>query len=309
MGPCPAWEYHDRLVASLRGRRDLNIQEFTGAIRYGGKDYPFTRIASRNIKRGDRVMLIRATFHGDETAGALTILHRIPEIADTVHERGLKLICYPLANPSGFERGEPGGENGTRGFDDWVRYLMSDGSLAEELRPGETYTRRFISSDPELSRFGAKITLVQETALMHELARKDLCLGARIVAVLDLHQHCHVEDGENPEKLGKPAAYFYGFGERGWRKRYDAIMNRIERLVPVLRHERVLSGESHPMETDDQGCIPDCHDGSYADFWAWQTEVIAAETTGPTPVATAEEVNMEWIRGLAGLYERRRHKR
>lgn len=307
MGPMTAWEYHDQLVAPLRGRRDLNIREFTGAIRYNGKDYPFTRVASQNITPRDWLMLFRGTFHGDETAGARTLLHRLPEIADTVHSRGLKFIAYPLANPSGFERGEPGGENGTRGFDDWVHYLMSNGSLAEELRPGETSTRRFMSSDPELSKFGTKITLVQETALMHELARKDIDLGARIVAVLDLHQHCHVEVGEDPEKLGVPGAYFYGFGECGWRRRYDAIVNRIERLVPVLRHTRILSGESHPMETDDQGCVPDCHDGSYADFWAWQgAETIAFETTGPTPMGTAEEVNMEWIRGLADIHKRKK---
>ncbi|MDO8584904.1 MAG: hypothetical protein Q7R85_02145 [bacterium] len=308
MGPMTAWEYHDTLVASLHGRRDLSIQEFTGAIRYNGNDYPFTRVASRNITPKDRVMLIRATFHGDETAGAQTMLHHLPEIAEVVHSRGLKLIVYPLANPSGFERGEPGGENGTRGYDDWVRYLMNDGRVVDELLSGETYTRRFISSDPELSKHGVNDTLVQETALMHKLIRNDLALGARIVAALDLHQHCHVENGEDPEKLGRPAAYFYAFGERGWRKRYDTIVNRIERHVPVLRHTQILSGESIPMRTDDQGCIADCRDGSFTDYLAWRgTESITTETTGTTPPEAAEEVNMEWVRGLAKLHSRARN--
>lgn len=307
MGPMTAWEYHDRLVASLRDRRDIEILTFAGVIRYGEVSYPLIRIASRNIKRGDRVMLIRATFHGDETAGALTMLHRFPEIADTVHAHGLKLIAYPLANPSGFERGEPGGENGTGGYDDWVQYLMNDGRVMAELPPGERCKRRFMSSDPELAKFGVAINLVQETALMHKLVRNDFGLGAHIVSVLDLHQHCHVEDGEDPKKLGVPGAYFYGFGQHWWRRRYNAIIDRIGHLVPVLRHTRILSGESRPLETDDQGCVADCYDGSFIDFTAGHcADSVLAETTGPTPMETAEEVNMEWIRGLAELHSRAR---
>lgn len=305
MGPLTAWNYHDQLVASLWGRRDLEIKEFTGRIRYGAKAYPFTRVGSRHIAPGDRALLIRATFHGDETAGALTMLRRLPEIADIVCACGLKLICYPLANPSGFERGEPGGENGTRGYDDWVRYELKEGGIIDENLSNAPFTRRFMSSDPQLANLGVPVTLVQETALMHELVCNDLRLGAHIVAMLDIHQHCHVEIGEDPEKLGAPGAYFYGFGKRARRRRYNGIIARINNLVPVLRHTRILSGENTPMKTDGQGCIPNCHDGSYADFWDWRgAEVIVAETTGPTPLPAAEEVYLEWIRGLAELHKR-----
>lgn len=291
MGPMTAWAYHDQLVASLRGRRDVEILTFADAIRYEGKNYPFTRVASRDIMPGDTVVVLRLSYHGDEPLGAMTFLHQAHRIIDEIHRRGAKFIAYVMPNPSGFELGTRDGlaNNLYEGYDDWLRYELGDGTVVDELCPHQPFKRWHWSSCP---RLGVKLS--QETALMQRCFRKDLGVG--IAAVVDVHEHCFVKEGDDKERVTKPGMYFYAFGKRKGRTVYDRTLSRMERLVPVLRNIWISAGYSTPMQTDDQGCIV-THDGSFADlaYRAGVPHSTVLEITSATPEEVAEEAVIQWI--------------
>ncbi|HET6562978.1 MAG TPA: succinylglutamate desuccinylase/aspartoacylase family protein, partial [Marmoricola sp.] len=206
----PAAAYHDLLRAKVDARGDL--VHASHLLRYRAGDWELMRIASAEIGPSDRVVVVRGTIHGDEVAGALTVLNHLDEIVDHAHERGLKVIIYPLGNPSGFERGirYNADHHVGEGNNDFLRYVLADGSVRGDLPAGQRFDRWVLADEPELA-----IDLPPEARLMLSLVRQDP--NDQVVAAFDLHQDLLTEE------LG-PCAYHYAFGDVS---RYDGIVVRL----------------------------------------------------------------------------------
>ena len=280
-------ETHSVAYSKMRnGKRRSNDQIF----------YPFPKIVSADIKPHDEIILIRAGIHGEEIAGPLTILDHINEIIDYIHGSGLKLILYPLGNPSGFENGlryNIDGDVGQGGNNDFLRYELSDGRIVDELLEGDDFVRWYWSSDKRLL-----ITLPAETQLMHKLLRQDP--QKQISACIDLHQDYYMNEA-------KPAAYHYAFGDL---ERYNSIVSAIERIVPLLKHHVVASGYRSGLggESDARGFIVR-HDGTLTDLFCrfGTRHCITVETIGATLLDVAKEVNLIWIFGIADILKNERN--
>jgi hypothetical protein len=296
----PAAEYYAYLLAEVEGRADLAHTTYPLAYRAGNWD--FLRIASREIGPRDKVMVIRGTIHGDEIAGALTILNYLDALADYSHHRGVKLILYPLGNPSGFERGlrYNADHHVGEGNNDFLRYVMEDGSLEADLGAGKPFQSWVIANVPALG-----LDLPAESRLMLELVRRDPL--PQVVAAFDLHQ-----DVVTP---GLPAcAYHYAFGDLG---RYSAIVARIAEVVPLLADYDVAGGFGEQIDENgsllerryelavrsDAGGFLVRYDGSFSDFYQriGVGHSIAVETTGATPIEDACLVNWIWLTGVIDL--------
>src|SRR3989338_8264897 len=103
--------------------------------------YPMFMLESRNGH--EDVAVIRATIHGDEVAGALTLHQHVEQIFQWAEQRRIHLVVFPLDNPSGFEhrlRYNIEGHCG-EGNNDFLRYQLEDGSWAGDL-PDETLLSR-----------------------------------------------------------------------------------------------------------------------------------------------------------------------
>jgi hypothetical protein len=296
----PAAAYHDLLRAKVGARDDL--VHASHPLRHRAGEWELMRIASAGIGPADRVVVVRGTIHGDEVAGALTVLNHLDELVDEAHRRGLKLVVYPLGNPSGFERGlrYNADHHGGEGNNDFLRYVHEDGSVTGDLAPGAAFTRWLLADEP-----GLGVDLPAEARLMLSLVRQDP--NDQVVAAFDLHQDL-VTQG-----LG-PCAYHYAFGDLG---RYDAIVARLREEVPLLagfdvdagfgervdEEGRVLPKEAAvPMRSDANGFIVR-YDGTFSDFYQriGVAHSVATETSGATPVEVACRVNLIWITGVMGL--------
>ena len=295
----PAAEYYRHLLSKVDPRPDLVRAAYPLVYRAGTWD--FLRIASKHIGPEDRVIVVRATIHGEEIAGALTSLNFLDELADYVHSRGIKLILYPLGNPSGFERGIRYNVDGhiAQGNNDFLRYVMEDGSISSDLGLGKPYRSWMMADDPALG-----IDLPAESRLMLELVRHDPL--RQIVAAFDLHQ----DVGE-----GLPAsAYHYAFGDLD---RYSTIVRRIAEVVPLLADYQPADGFAEQIDgkvgplprapegalrSDENGFIVH-YDASFSDFYQriGVSHSIAPETTGATPLEDACLVNWIWITGVIDL--------
>ena len=279
-----ASEFYSALLDSLKSRKDIAVKRY--GIKYSRSEYDFLRIASREIRLQNRVILIRAGIHGDEVSGPLTILSFCNEIIDYIHQAGLKLIIYPLGNPSGFERGKRYHYKRRDGNNYFLRYELPNRTLTGDLGNSQEYKRWYWCSDAKF-----KIRLPQETRLMHNLLKKDPL--SQIAAVIDLHQDCESNFSE------AAYAYHYAFGDLAC---YQGIVKKIEEIVPILRHTDVEAGESWPEKSDGQGFIVR-HDGTLPDllFRLGTRHCITAETTKATPPETAKKVNLIWIKGIVDL--------
>jgi hypothetical protein len=292
----PAAEYYGHLLAKVDRRPDLVGASYPLVYRAGTWD--FLRIASRDIGPEDKVVVVRASIHGEEIAGALTALTYLDELADYTHSRGLKLILYPLGNPSGFERGTRYNADGhvALGNNDFLRYVLEDGSISGDLGPGRPFQSWTMADDPALG-----VDLPAESRLMLQLVHRDP-LG-QIAAAFDLHQDV---GGDLPA-----AAYHYAFGDLD---RYSAIVERIAEVVPLLGGYEpaaaivpATDGEPSPapdgtLRSDEKGFIVH-YDGSFSDFYQriGVAHSITAETTGATPMADACRVNWIWMTGVIDL--------
>ncbi len=295
-------EYIKVLRRTLGDRSDLEY--YSEPLRYAKGEYEFLRIASRPIDPDDKIVFVRAGLHGEEIIGPLSVLEFGPEIFDYARERGVKLIVYPLANPSGFDAGTRyniDADRGDAGNGDFMRYELADGKLTDDLKGGTEYKRWLWSSDP-----AANAHLPLETQLMHRWLRAEP-LG-QIAAVIDLHQ-----DLITP---GVPAAaYHYAFGDLTV---YSGIIDQIAAVVPLLANAPIGAGfnarlteagvavsdvpEAEKIVSDASGFIVR-HDGTLPDlmYRIGTKYCVTAETTGVTPFDQAVEVNRLWIRGLIDL--------
>jgi hypothetical protein len=287
----PAEDFLADLAEAITDRSDI-VWEKRGILRYSvagaEKIYDSVRIISKDIKPDDKIIFIRAGVHGEEIAGPMTMALHINEIIDYAHKNKIKVIIYPLVNPSGFEFGRRYNVLdyvADEGTDDMMRYQLDDGSLSGELAEGQKFIHWYFSDD---ERVGADLT--EEAKLMHK-ELKTLPVW-QIGAMVDLHQ-----DYITPDV--RPAAYHYGFGDLS---RYVPIVKKIEQLVPVLRNVSIDAGYDTPCRSDDLGFIVR-HDGSLLDVMHRMKvgHCITVETMGITPLKIADKINMIWIKGLIDL--------
>lgn len=304
-------EFFVKIHSALDGRVDVNIEK-VGELRYrtngGEKVYDYLKISSQPIDPTDKILLIRAGIHGDEIPGPLTIMERVSEIFDYAHERGVKLIVFPLDNPSGFEartRYNIEGDSGDAGNNDFLRYVLADGSITDDLGTSSDFLEWKWSSDPALG-----IKLPAETALLHR-ELKELPLG-QIAGALDLHAD---------NFINAPYFYQYGFGDTSI---YRDIVRKIHLTIPVLANQHVDSGflnkpgyqpeqvkdgkiveDSFTPRSDGEGFIRR-HDGTLPDLFyrLGAKYCVTVEVTGDVDRNLAEAANLGWIKGLIDLIAR-----
>lgn len=282
-----AREYYAELLASVKNRPDITIEKYRLAYRAG--NFEFLRLASKNILPDDRVVLIRAGIHGEEIAGPITIRRHAKEIFDYARRRGVKLIVYPLGNPSGFENNERyncDGDSGEAGNNDFLRYELADGTWRDDLEDRTDFKTWRWSSDENLG-----VNLPLETKLAHKLLRDDL--KYKLAAAIDLHQ-----DYISPETPA--AAYAYAYGDLSI---YKNIAASIAALVPLYRNREIDAGfQAGAARSDNYGFVVR-HDGSLTDLLCrlGVRHSITVETTGTTPLDIADQVNLIWIYGLIDL--------
>jgi predicted deacylase len=284
--------YYAELKRLAAARQDIQIKRHR--LKHHASSFDFFRIASKRIQPDDRVMLIRAGIHGDETAGPLTVIQYFNRIFDYAHKRNVKLIIYPLGNPAGFDARQryntDAGGGGSAVNNDFVLYELEKGNWVGDIRRGAKFSRWYWSSDRRLHHH-----LPAETALMHDLLKRDPL--ACIVAALDLHQ-----DTISP--IEGAAAYHYAFGDLSI---YSRIVEAIQKHVPVLANKVINAGQSSGMRTNRQGFIVR-HDGTLGDLLhrLGVKYTVTSETTGKTPLDRACMVNWLWIKGLIDLAAKRR---
>jgi hypothetical protein len=296
----PAAEYYTHLLTRVEARDDLVHERHT--LAYAAGSWDFYRIASKDIGPDDPAVVVRATIHGDETAGALTVLNYLDELVDHAHERGVRLILYPLGNPSGFDRGVRynADHHMGEGNNDFIRYVMEDGSAQGDLLDGSPFATWVYADDPRVD-----VDLPVEARLMLDLVRRDPL--EQVVAAFDLHQDLVTE--------GLPArTYQYAFGDLS---RYAGIVARVHEVVPPLADFDVAAGfgehidehgtvqprdPDNAVRSDEDGFIVR-HDGTFSDFYQriGVPHSIATETTGATPTEDACRVNWIWLTGVIDL--------
>ncbi len=282
--------YNAELKKLAAARRDIEFK--CHRLRHESSVYDFFRIASKGIRRNDKIMLIRAGIHGDEVAGPLTIIQYFNRIFDYAHNHGVKLIVYPLGNPAGFDARQRYNTDDSDGLgpnNDFVRYELDNGTLTDDIGRGGKFKRWYWSSDNRLNYY-----LPAETLLMHKLLKCDPLES--LVAALDLHQ-----DYISP--LNREAAYHYAFGNLSV---YDRIVDRVKKTVPLIANRMISAGQSGSMKTNSEGFIVR-HDGTLGDLMhrLGVKYCVTPETTGKTPLGKACLVNWKWIKGLIDLSSKR----
>lgn len=296
-------------IKTLLGKRNDVVFRICAKLSYktknGRKNYDLVKICSRLIKKTDKIVLIAAGLHGDEIFGPLTLNKHIGKIFDYAHQRGVKLIIFPLNNPSGFEAGtryNVDGDRGDAGNNDFMRYFLKNGKMVEDLCSGRKYASWIWSSDSRL-----KTKLPKETRALHKELKK-LPLG-QIKAVVDLHAD---------NFISKPFVYQYGFGNFSI---YQPIIKKIKKhvrllanvnvdsgyfVVPdyvseIVRNGKVVKDVFVPMSDKDGFIVR--HDGTLPDLFyrLGAKYCLTIELTQGVKPSTADKVNLEWIRGIIDL--------
>ncbi len=255
------------------------------------KRYPYVQIRSKTIAPQDKLVLIRAGIHGDEVAGPLTICRHLPELFASADAAGVKLVIFPLDNPSGFEarsryniiddRGPEGAGN-----NDFVRYALADGSFIDDLEDGCSFARWYWSSDQALG-----LKLPAETVALHDALRK-LPLH-QVRALIDLHQDNFISD---------VGAYHYLLCPQGYSALLEPIIAEVARCVHVFSYTEIGSGQASALRSDRLGVIRR-FDGTLPDllYHLGCEFCITVETTGTTPAEVADRVNVIWLTKILQL--------
>lgn len=298
-------QFLSKISESVEGREDM-VLENCGTLNYQKdgeeSEYEFLKIRSGEIKPDDKILLIRAGIHGDEVAGPLTLMNHLREIFDYAGKKNVKLVVYPLGNPSGFANGiryNIEGDKGEGGNNDFMRYELEDGKIVDDLGTGKDFKKWYWASDPKF-----EIKLPKETQIMHQELKK-LPLN-QIVGVIDLHQDYLMQNAF-------PSAYHYSFGDLNV---YDEIIDKIEQIVPILKNTdtntgfmvqlgkagEVISSEGEAVKSDERGFVVR-HDCTLPDllYRLGIKYCMTVETTGITPKDIADKVNLIWIYGIIDL--------
>lgn len=301
-----AEEYYARMFHALKGRADIAISWHT--LRYGKHGrihYRFLRIASRDIARRDKILLITTGMHGDEANGPLFLLRRINWILNAAHKAGVKVIIYPLINPSGFELGTHynllGDAKLQRGNNDFLVFRDRKGDIVYDLGTRDTAELWFLSSDRRL-----RLRLPPEARLMHRLLENDFWTYHRqIIGALDLHEGKDDDDLRLKVPVG---AFYYAFVKH----RFRTIIRNIARAgIPVLRNKMVSDGYERSsdgyklirvMKTDNEGCVRH-YDGSLTEY-LWRLKVpYAACPDTVTGLSRRKTMQLYaiWVKGMIDL--------
>jgi hypothetical protein len=284
-----AAKFQAKLLKALQDRRDVAVKTYS--LKYKSRTFKFLRLASKSIRPKDKIILINAGLHGEELAGPLTLLRHINKIFDYAHRNGVKLIIYPLSNPSGFEMNERyniDDEGQVAGNNDFVRYELRRGLFVEDLGSSDRFKRWHWASSKRL-----KIELPKETTLLQRLIREEPL--SQIAACLDLHQDCL-------SRRARPAAYHYSFGDLS---DYKEIVEKIKKILPIYHNRLVGAGQDFPMRSDRNGFIVR-HDGTFPDllYRLGAKYCVTAETMCSATMAKAQKVNLIWIFGLVDLVKK-----
>jgi hypothetical protein len=220
---------------------------------------------------GRRSLVITAGFHGDETAGPLTLLEHLPEIVAHARRREVGLRIYPLLNPSGFTDGTRYNRSQEQPNNDFIRYEIEPGQVRDMLPAGMSFHRWTVfRQSPKETR-----------ALLAELE-----VAPRPDAALDIHQDPWLEGD---------LSYAYTFGPRA---AYLPFVRTTESFIPIARSHEV----DDDVHTDADGLI-ELHDGSVTDYLFRRGVPFAAalETTTCARMDVCHQVNLAWIRGFIDL--------
>jgi hypothetical protein len=259
-------DYRDYMERLRRWETVASFASY-GEVVERGQPYPLLCLTTP----GSRELVITAGFHGEEPAGPLTLLSRFGEVAEYAREHDVALRVFPCVNPSGFEGGHRYNASGEQPNNDFIRYEVSPGVLAEEVSVGQPIHawHDFYGSPKE--------TL----ALHRELERHAPPVGA-----LDLHQDAWVK---------AKCFYAYHFGPSA---PYQALVKESLAHAKVAIHLAV----HNLLRTDRCGLIIH-HDGSNSD-WFWRRGVpyvAVLETTTRTELSACHAINLTWIRGMIRL--------
>ncbi len=281
-----------------RARRIKGVKLGSHKMVYKNGSFPFLRISSKEIKPEDPILFITAGIHGEETAGPLTILNQLGEIFRYAKKNKVKLIIYPLCNPSGFSqmtRYNIDQSEGELGNNDFLRYEMVDGTFKDDIKNSNNYKAWHWSSDITKN-------LPLETKIMHRLLKKEPLL--QVKALLDIHQD-YISNAS-------PAAYHYSFGKLSV---YRKIIGGVKKIIPIYKNKMIDAGFCEvddsgrrcgeldtAMMSDKNGFIIR-HDGTLPDlFYRFGVPYsVTIETMGSTSLREAMKVNMIWIKGLIDL--------
>src|SRR3989344_1993802 len=208
------------------------------------------RIADQQPGLDKGTFLLTAGIHGTEVAGPLTIYNHFPEILKMTRAAELKLVCYPLMNPAGYDNGTDRNPDEPKlGNNDFLRYRQFDGTWTWDHPPGGCANGGWLwSSDPVVG-----IQLPAETLVMHEFLKQED--WANIKVALDIHQDYLTPDLPD-------GAYHYTFNDVS---RYEGIIDNIGELTTVLGNHKFGYDRDNPeafVLSDKNGCIPYFHDGS-----------------------------------------------
>jgi len=283
--------YYKKLFDEVKKIKDLKTE--THNLKYKNGKFKFVRIFPKKINKKDRIFFISAGIHGNEVSGPITILKHLQRIYDYAKKSGLKLIIYPLLNPSGFEinyRYNIDRDKGVFGNNDFIRYELEGGRIVDDLRDKNEFKKWYWSSD---KRFN--IRLPEEVKLAHGLLKKEPL--KQVVAALDLHQ-------DYITSTRVTATYAYAFGNL---KKYAKIVDKLRKTIPVFENKLIGAGYSVSNPEDylrsDKNGIINRHDGSITDllYRLGAKHSITVETTGRTPIEVACMVNLVWITGVMDL--------
>ncbi len=280
------------LMDIIREAISLGCEVQMETVRYKtGDSSLLVRIADKYPGLDKGIFLLTTGIHANEIAGPLTTHQRLPEILACTRVVGLQLVLYPLICASGWDLGTEqnvDGDSGDDGNNDYLRRRTIDGKWTWKLSDNDPCWEWCYSSDPILG-----IHLPAETLAMHTFLQQED--WSNIKVALDIHQDYLTPD--------VPAgAYQYTFGDTSC---YNDIFGKIRKLTDILGDRDFQFDRKDPTSVrhyDHNGCT-EFHDGSITDL-AYQQRVpyaLAIETTGPTPIEIAIEVNMIWIRGLCDI--------
>lgn len=254
-------------VEGIRGwGSQATIREY-GSVRENGRDYPLLTLTTE----GSRELVVTAGFHGEEPAGPLTLLESFGELAEEAGRHDVALRVFPCVNPSGFEAGHRYNASGENPNNDFIRYEVSPGVIAEEVLSGQPFVRWLPYTE----------TPKETRALYAELSRLPAPAGA-----LDLHQ----DDWVKAQCL---YAYYFG-DEAPYRALVEESLAYAKKGVHFAVHNK--------LRTNRHGLIVH-HDGSNSDWFHRRgvPYVAVLETSTVTPPEKSHAINRLWVKGLIRL--------
>ncbi len=214
--------------------------------RAGTMHFDHVIIRSKDIRSEDPVVVVRAGIHGREVDTSLALLHRLEEMFEYAHARGVKLIVFPLDNPSGYEtmnyRNVEDTERKSHERSDWtgnnlgVVYLTRDGREIESFQEGvidpQTGKPFDVVGVRDIRAAQARYFIPKESLVTLEAIDQFVPMS-QVRGFLDLHQDCFGVE---------PFTYQFGFGNEN--QQYAQILKHLPLGMRRLTNH---DNENHPF--------------------------------------------------------------